>query len=433
MSVAKRLTVLLPAALTAFGLTACGGGGDSPNVMPSPVATFGQVAAVRDRYDPDASNAGADGDVNKLGAYSPERPTRVFVPVSETLRVGSLVRDGYNIVLRSQLQGRLFEFNLYGPQGALVADFIRSSMTCTGGTCPAPEALDPIHEETYRVLRQQGRLSDDPSEPAFSRSTVTPEEFMAVYRRVAAGMGYTGTFTLRSVNFSDYQVPTPDEAVGRAVDLIDADRTRVAQGIWDVGLLGEATGLEYTDFGIWAYRSGEGGGDCTAAATLCLIGLHVFGAETPVDQIPASGSATYTGTTVGFVGPRGGAFSTDDTYALGGTLEVGVDFATGSVTAEASGMELTRGTERPSQRWYDFTFTGRLDADDRSRYTASEVVVTAPGSEVRSEGDVGTSPTGGLEGVLYGPSGAGGPRETGGTWHLSDDDTVAVGSFGAKR
>ena len=437
---AGRMTALIS---IAFSLAACGGGNGAVSpAMPTPempAPALEQVTMDRERYDPTVENAER---VNMLAAYPSQKPTKVFAAESEPLRVGSLVREGYEIVLGTQLQGKWFQFLLYDTDGNLVdyGDIARRS--CTGGTCPEDgDAYNRISDETGRRLQQQGKFSNDLNDPGFT-GTTTAEEYADVFGQVAASMGYTGTFTHHDAKFGRYQVPNSDEATGRAVDLVAADGPREGQDRWDLGLLGEATGLEYTDFGIWAYRGARGAdpgddapadGGCGTEAVLCLIGPHVFGAETPADLIPTAGSATYDGKTAGFVGPSAGAFDPSNVYAIGGDIQVGVDFADGSVTAETSGMQLTRGTEIESAPWYDIRFTGRLDGDNRSRYGASDVAVTAPGSAVRSDGDIGTSPTGGLEGVFYGPSGNSGPRETGGTWHLSDGDTVAVGSFGAKQ
>jgi hypothetical protein len=163
----------------------------------------------------------------------------------------------------------------------------------------------------------------------------------------------------------------------------------------------------YTEFGTWLVVDATGGGD----------GVYVGGYDTPPTDVPAAGTAVYTGTTTGlFAVPRtpGGY-----TPTISGSVRVTADFGARSV---------------------DGAITNLRGADDDSGFPLNDVGFSAvlDGGVNRFSGTTRvTSPSGGfapnaagvIEGRFFGPA----AQSVGAVWTLSDDRWRMIGSFGAHR
>lgn len=159
-------------------------------------------------------------------------------------------------------------------------------------------------------------------------------------------------------------------------------------------------GWNYQSFGVWITGQGTGSGSVGAASA---------GNVTPITGIPATGTGTFTGNTIGtFVNSSGVAFYTAGTmtatanfaaqtvaFSTSGT--VAVNLATG-VSSSAPGLNLSS----------NMTFAGG----------------TISGPITSVSGMSGTA-----SGKFYGPS----AQEIGGTYTLQGGGASLIGGFGGKR
>ena len=155
--------------------------------------------------------------------------------------------------------------------------------------------------------------------------------------------------------------------------------------------------LNYAAYGLWAV------GDSAAAGR---AGTFAFGNLTPAASVPATGTATFNGTTIGV----GGATSGSTVYALQGNAQIVANFATQSVTTNLTNL----GTQNISTN-----ATGSLP-DLTGTSTISGNAYAGPIS--------GTGPTGTINGNFYGPA----ATETAGVWQASGGGNSWIGSYGAK-
>ena len=152
--------------------------------------------------------------------------------------------------------------------------------------------------------------------------------------------------------------------------------------------------LNSSTFGAWLLN--EAGNDLE-------MGTFAGGNETPLANIPVSGSATYTGYTIGM-----GATGTD-LFALRGSITIDADFAALDVTSTISGIS-TLNMNNISGSLPNLTGSGAMVGND---FTTS-----------LSGGGL----NGGLTGAFYGTN----ADETAGTWRVTGGATTAVGSFAAQ-
>lgn len=159
-------------------------------------------------------------------------------------------------------------------------------------------------------------------------------------------------------------------------------------------------GWNYQSFGVWITGQGTGSGSVGAASV---------GNVTPITGIPATGTGTFTGNTIGtFVNSSGVAFYTAgtmtatanfaaQTVAFSTSSTVAVNLATG-VSSSAPGLNLSS----------NMTFAGG----------------TISGPITSVSGMSGTA-----SGKFYGPS----AQEIGGTYTLQGGGASLIGGFGGKR
>ena len=159
-------------------------------------------------------------------------------------------------------------------------------------------------------------------------------------------------------------------------------------------LEGSNENLNYATFGAWMANDGGGNG---------RLGVIAGGSQTVT--MPTSGSATYTGTTIG-VGSNGNA-----PFALEGNAQILANFGTGSVTTTFSGL---------TTQDLNTNAIGSLATQTGSGTIAGNKYSTA----ISGGGLSGTA-----NGTFYGPSAA----ETAGVWKVSGSSINAMGSFGAHQ
>jgi len=173
--------------------------------------------------------------------------------------------------------------------------------------------------------------------------------------------------------------------------------------------------LDYTRFGYWFNSSVAGG-----IYSFQNAGIFVGGYQTPVANLPASGSATYNGTSVMM---RNGS----DYTAMGsGQIALTTNFGTGGITGSMTGFTLADddGFNGP---FNDLSIVASL-SPGQNLFTGTLTVTSTPGGFF----GVPAGSTGTVRGLFFGPS----AQEVGGAWILygpANGPGLAVGTFGAKN
>ncbi|MEA2824266.1 MAG: hypothetical protein QOF03_748 [Alphaproteobacteria bacterium] len=163
-------------------------------------------------------------------------------------------------------------------------------------------------------------------------------------------------------------------------------------------------GLNYVALGEWAHW--------TAGRTTAIT-ESLFGYETPVNAIPTTGTAQFSGWASGVVFK-----GTDQGVYLDGTASVSVDFVSGKITGALTNMVAARiGGGTP---WNDVSVSGKIGAGTNS-FSGTTAVTSAPNSSYSLSG----SATGRLEGAFFGPA----AENIGALWSLTDSTGSAVGGF----
>lgn len=160
--------------------------------------------------------------------------------------------------------------------------------------------------------------------------------------------------------------------------------------------------LSYSMYGGWAVNDSNTGSSGR-------VGVIAFGAQTETTSMPASGSATYNGQTLG-MGMTG-----TSAFAFTGDAQVVANFD--SLTLNTTFSNLTT-------RDLNTNASGALP----NLAGTGSIVITPTGNEY-----FGSISGGGLngtvEGNFYGPNAA----ETEGVFHATGGGTTVIGSYGAKK
>jgi len=155
--------------------------------------------------------------------------------------------------------------------------------------------------------------------------------------------------------------------------------------------------LNSAAYGFWA--SGD-------TATTGRAGTFAFGNLTPAASVPATGSATFNGSTIGVGGATGGSTA----YALQGKAQIVANFATQSATTNLTSLSTQNISTNVIGSLPDLTGTSTISGN---AYTGSIA---------------GTGLTGTINGNFYGPA----AQETTGVWQVSGGGNAWIGSYGAK-
>lgn len=154
--------------------------------------------------------------------------------------------------------------------------------------------------------------------------------------------------------------------------------------------------LSSSAYGIW------GASDMTGLAG--PAGTFAFGNLSPAASVPATGSATFNGTTIG--AGAGNAVI----YALQGDAQITANFATQSVTASLTNLKTENILTKASASLPDLSGT----------------------SAISGNAYAGTIAGGGLNGTINGNFYGSAAQETAGVWQASGGGNAWIGSFGAK-
>lgn len=183
-------------------------------------------------------------------------------------------------------------------------------------------------------------------------------------------------------------------------------------------VIGYATakfGLEYTALGAWLEPT------FTPPNT---TGYFAFGYETPVSNVPTSGTGTYAGngTVVGTVLRPDG--DTVDEAVVGGDAALTADFGTGAISGTFTNMHSYTSTN--TDVWNDVSVTGAIGAGTNS-FSGSTQTTNAPAGHYALK----DTATGHIDGDFYGPN----ADELGAVWTLSNGDGTgsAIGAVGATK
>lgn len=167
-----------------------------------------------------------------------------------------------------------------------------------------------------------------------------------------------------------------------------------------------ANTMEYSVFGGWAKTANAADGSTASDK----IRFGSFGSETPAESMPSSGSATYTGKSIGL------ASVTSGELALIGFTSSDVTVTTpdfNSVTIDSTNTSFSSldANSLSNPETLDFNATGTISG---TGFTASPTNAGRNGS---------------VDGQFYGPS----AEEVGGTFGISGSNIAYGGAFGAKQ
>jgi hypothetical protein len=159
--------------------------------------------------------------------------------------------------------------------------------------------------------------------------------------------------------------------------------------------LAAGQGLTSSAYGLWAATLGSPAGN---------MGAFAFGNQTPAASVPTSGSATFSGFTIGM----GGAADGHSIFDLKGNVQIIANFASQSVTTNLTNI-------------------------NASTYGAQTSVPDLTGtSPMTGNAYAGPISGGGLAGTINGNFFGSAAQETAGVWQASGGGNAWIGSFGAK-
>ncbi|HEX5279984.1 MAG TPA: transferrin-binding protein-like solute binding protein [Micropepsaceae bacterium] len=141
------------------------------------------------------------------------------------------------------------------------------------------------------------------------------------------------------------------------------------------------------------------------------IGAFVFGYETPVTSMPASGQATFTGYA------SAGVFQPGQINYADGKAALSVDFSSGKIAGAFTGMEVS-----PNVPWNDVSVSASI-ASGTNRFNGVTAVTSSPNGFASLK----PSATGSINGAFYGPA----AQQLGAVWTLSDGITSVIGGVTA--
>jgi hypothetical protein len=173
--------------------------------------------------------------------------------------------------------------------------------------------------------------------------------------------------------------------------------------------------LDYVSAGIWAVLPT---GDFHVASNAAV---GVFGYVTPTMAMPTTGTASFTGTTIGLVGAPQGLTSLSAT--LTGTATLNANFGTGAFSGALSGMQATPLAGGSTELWNGVVLTGTISGSAFSGTTSVSFAPTPAGVYT-----LGPTATGVVNGAFYGPT----AQNVGAVWSLFGGVKSAFGTFVAR-
>lgn len=314
--------------------------------------------------------------------------------------------------------------NRWNYSAAFLASGLFLLAACSSGGGGAPSTVSaPV--PVAPVGAQEGLLSFQASNttvayPAASATALVTNSGVGGVTNAASGQGATitvttgggaikvafdvpttgATFTQQFVSSVwDYDglisggTPSPAGLAGWLKGLFGSPNTSGALLTQFIG----AQSLNYAAYGLWA--SGD-------TATTGRAGAIAFGNQTPTASVPATGSATFNGSTMGV----GGATSGSTIYALKGNAQIIADFSAHTVTTNLTNLATQNISTNAVGSLPDLTGKSSISGNAYAGPVA------------------GTGLTGTINGNFYGSAG----QETAGVWQASGGGNSWIGSYGAK-
>jgi len=266
------------------------------------------------------------------------------------------------------------------PAVAMLANFQAANTTATYRLTAATEIVDTTG--LREVMNYDGpttvTITTDAggkfSKASFNLANAAPDITLADPAQVAQ---------VTSVLMQTYYAPDPPDGVGLALSKIAGAQT----------LSSSAYGLWTTSYEIDPHGHGAGRGYSLA-----------FGSLTPANAVPAGGSATLNGTTIGVGGGN------DALYALHGNAQIVANFSNQSVVTNLTNLSIQNTSTKAASALPDLTGTGTISGNGYSGAIA------------------GTGLIGSITGSFYGSA----AQETAGVWKAAGGGNIWMGSFGAK-
>lgn len=184
----------------------------------------------------------------------------------------------------------------------------------------------------------------------------------------------------------------------------------VAAGVGSDGLihelvLGGVDTLSYTRWGFWGRANNN-----NVLETGEFWATYYGGRETPVSAVPTTGTATYTGVTVGVGIDKAGLVD-----AIAGNLSLTANFSAATVSGAVAGLINSQSVALDARA----TMAGTIGGNG---YAGTVQGTNLAGNTVLGSGN--------FDGKFFGPA----AEETAGKWNFnSTDGSKLMGAFGAKR
>lgn len=174
--------------------------------------------------------------------------------------------------------------------------------------------------------------------------------------------------------------------------------------------------LDYTRFGSWWVGR-------TANGTLYMEDNAAFvgGLETPLGNIPATGTASYSGKVTGHYSDYYNCACASFSGVIG-NVQLSANFGNKTLSGLMTQMQVIPDTAL-SGFMNDVSFTASF-ASAENWFSGTTAVASMPNSPFALAGNA----AGSIVGSFYGPRG----QEVGAVWTLSDGSRRVIGSFGAK-
>jgi hypothetical protein len=217
-----------------------------------------------------------------------------------------------------------------------------------------------------------------------------------VFNIPTAGATFTKQFTFSVWDYGGpvaLAAPTADQLAAMLKNVLGSPNTADAVITQSIG----AQSLNYAAYGLWA------AGDTAVAGR---AGTFTFGNLTPAASVPATGTATFNGTTIGV----GGGANGSTVYSLQGNAQIVANFASQSVTTNLTNLATQNISTNATGSLPNLTGTSTISGNAYAGPIA------------------GTGLTGTINGNFYGPV----ALETAGVWQASGGGNSWIGSYGAK-
>jgi hypothetical protein len=198
-----------------------------------------------------------------------------------------------------------------------------------------------------------------------------------------------------------------------AADLADGNRLVVQPSSWS-----NTAHYDYTQFGLWTVSSSPVIGPRSTAA-------WAGGAETSAQNVPASGTATYTGDTVGKWSYGWCENACNPPGNVIGKIRLTADFAARSISGAVSDIVLMDDVFFGGQGLPGEVLLTATIEPSSNRFSGT----TQGTSQAAAGSFIGPDASGVVSGQFFGPA----AEEVGGVWTLTGARSRMIGSFGAHR